>query len=318
MPGKPAPLVSAPVTVRETLAEGAALLAQGGIDTPGLDASLLLAHILHTRREGLIIRGPDFIAHKDREQFRLLLERRLQGECVAYILGRKEFRGLEFTVTPDVLVPRPDTETLVEAVLEEIKEIEETRKAGSGKQNQRLEVLDLCTGSGAVAIALKHEQPDLEITASDISGKALAVAAENCVKLLGSMSIRFIASDLFEKLTPDPENPGNDANRFDIILSNPPYIPSLKIDSLAPEVRREPRLALDGGSDGMDLIRLIAAQGKERLKPSGSLFLEADPGQMKTIAAILKDSGFTLIKTFPDLGGMERVIKAESPLLNPL
>jgi release factor glutamine methyltransferase len=307
MSGKPASLVSASVTVRETLAEGTALLARGSIDTPGLDASLLLAHILHTRREGLIIKGPDSIAQKDREQFRQLIERRLKGECVAYILGRKEFRGLEFTVTPDVLIPRPDTETLVEAALEEI---EKKRKARSGKQNPPLEVLDLCTGSGAVAIALKHEQPDLEITASDISREALAVAARNCVKLLGSVPIRFIESDLFEKITPDPKNPGKGANRFDIILSNPPYIASRKIRSLAPEVRREPRLALDGGSDGMDLIRLIAAQGKEYLKPQGSLFFEAAPDQMKTIAGILENSGFTGIKTFPDLGGRERVIKA--------
>ncbi|MDR1566094.1 MAG: peptide chain release factor N(5)-glutamine methyltransferase [Treponema sp.] len=307
MSPSPPPLPS-PVTVRETLAEGNSLLARGRIDTPALDASLLLADILHTSREGLIIRALDSITLKDQEQFRLLIERRLQGECVAYILGRKEFRGLEFTVTPDVLVPRPDTEVLVEAVLEEI---EENRKARPGKQNPSLEVLDLCTGSGAAAIALKHEQPDLEITASDISPKALAVAAGNCVKLLGGMSIRFIESDLFEqfeKNAPNPK-PRRNANRFDIILSNPPYVASRKIDSLAPEVQREPRLALDGGSDGLGLIRLIAAEGKEHLKPRGALFLEADPAQMKTITGILENSGFTGIKTFPDLGGRERVIK---------
>jgi release factor glutamine methyltransferase len=321
------------MTIREALAEGTALLASSHIDAPGLDASLLLAETLHTLREGLIARGPEPLAEEDLKNYRLLLRRRLEGECTAYILGRKEFYGLEFIVSPHVLVPRPDTEILVETVLLHMRLLQnfsfETAtldlKGKTGlltgfskslsKTNRVLEqahlnekntharavrVLDLCTGSGAVAVALKHERPDLEVSASDVSGEALTAARANSKKLLGrAEAVRFIESDLFEKIH----------GSFGLIVSNPPYVASAEIDALAPEVRREPRLALDGGKDGLDLIRRIAHRAGDYLEPGGALFLEADPRRMDAVREILAQAGFIGIRSFPDLSGRERVIR---------
>jgi release factor glutamine methyltransferase len=290
------------MTVRDVLNEGRALLSSHHIDTPALDAGLLLAEILHTDRAGLIIKGNDAAAGDDVAAYRRLLERRLSGECAAYILGRKEFRGLEFTVTPDVLVPRPDTETLVEAALEVLGV---PGPAGVPSAADKSRVLDLCTGSGAVAVSLKNERPDLELWASDISKKALALARTNGEKLLGfsktgsAGTIHFVESDLFEKF--------ETGAIFNLIVSNPPYVPSAEIEKLAPEVRREPKLALDGGEDGLGLIRRIIAEAGAFLAPGGFLLMEADPRQMTAIRALLNGAGWTDIKTWRDLSGRERV-----------
>jgi release factor glutamine methyltransferase len=283
--------------VRDVLNEGIALLSSHHIDTPALDAGLLLAEILHTDRAALIIKSKDAVAGDDVTAYRRLLERRLAGECAAYILGKKEFRGLEFTVTPDVLVPRPDTETLVEAALEVL---------GAPMDGCQLRVLDLCTGSGAVAIALKNERPDLEMWASDISKKALALARANGGKLLGfsrtgsAGTVHFVESDLFEKI--------ETSAIFDLIVSNPPYVASAEIGKLAPEVRWEPKLALDGGEDGLGLTRKIITEAGAFLAPGGFLLMEADSRQMTAIRTLLSGAGWTDIKTWQDLAGRERVI----------
>jgi release factor glutamine methyltransferase len=260
------------------------------VDSPGLDAALLLAQVLGTGRAGLIVRGGEVLEERAWDQYRGLLDRRRGGECTAYILGRKEFWGLDFMVSPDALVPRPDTETLVEAALERID-----RKAQA-----RLKILDLCTGSGAVAAALKHERPFLDIWASDISPKALALARANAERLFaGSGAINFVESDLFAALR---------GAIFDMIVSNPPYVPGPEIEKLSPEVRREPRLALDGGPGGLEIIRRIVAAAPARLVPGGVLLMEGDGGQMGAIAGMLEENGFTGIKRRRDLSGVFRVI----------
>ena len=292
------------MTVQETLAEGKKLLESPStasfIDTPSLDAALLLAEILHVNRSELIARGNEITAEEDREKFLRLIERRKSGECVAYILGRREFRGLEFSVNSHVLVPRPDTETLVEAALEYIDSLR--------GQGQNLSLLDLCTGSGALAISLKNECPFVCITAADISSPALETARLNAARLLDTRfadgqrnSVRFIQSDLFEKID----------SKFRIIVSNPPYVPSGDLPALAPEVRREPRLALDGGKDGLELIRKIITQTPEYLLPGGVLLLEADAGQMSDIRALLETHGFTGVRIHKDLTGRDRVISGK-------
>jgi len=288
------------MTVREILALGARQLGDPSpsalIDSPALDASLLLAEVLRARREDLIVRGDEPVTERDREKYLGFLSRRKNGECVAYILGRREFRGLEFGVNHNVLVPRPDTETLVEAVLEYIDSTPEEEK-------KNLSLLDLCTGSGALAVSLKNERPFLSITASDISGEALEAAVENAARLLPTnAAVHFIQSDLFEKI----------AGKFSIIVSNPPYVPGGKIPALAPEVRREPRLALDGGGDGLDSIRRIISHAPERLLPKGLLFLEADPGQMPAIRMLLEGNNFSRIRIYKDLAGRDRVVSALS------
>jgi release factor glutamine methyltransferase len=292
------------MTIRETLAEGGAALKAAGIETFSLDASLLLAGVTGLSRASLLARGEQPLADKIVGQFRELIARRLSGLSVAYIVGRKEFYGLEFTVTDDVLVPRPDTETLVEAAIHIF------RQADSAEDRPR-RVLDLCTGSGAVAIALKHELPELDMWAADMSQAALDVAQANAARLLPAHGtpIHFRAGDGFAALTPAGENFSQKQNQlFSLIVSNPPYIPSWEIDGLAPEVRREPRLALDGGADGLDIIRAIIAGAPGFLYPGGVLLLEADPRQMDDIAALLERSGFYDTRTYPDLAGRPRVI----------
>jgi release factor glutamine methyltransferase len=276
------------MTVREALAEAGAAFRAAGIESSGLDASLLLAGILRRDRAALFAAGPDPLPEAALAALRRSVERRLAGECVAYILGRKEFRGLDFDVNPAVLVPRPETETLVETALEF------AANAGSRR------ALDLCTGSGAVAIALKHEMPALEVWAVDISAGALETARANAARLLPGSPVNFLRGDLFGAL--------HSAASFAFIAANPPYVPSAEIKNLSPEVQNEPLVALDGGAAGLDIIRNIIAGAPDFLDPGGALFLEADPGQMNDIAALLKERGFTGIKINRDLSGRERVI----------
>ena len=291
------------MTIREILAEGKRLLKSPSpssfIDTPDLDASLLLSEILHKNRTELITLGNESILAQDRENFLRFISRRREGECVAYILGRKEFRGLEFAVNPHVLIPRPDTETLVEAALECIDMQQETNALNQGQSS--LSLLDLCTGSGAVAISLKNERPFLNVTASDISSGALETARLNGTRLIKSGDIKFIRSDLFENL------PGC----FDIIVANPPYIPSDELSGLAPEVRREPRLALDGGQSGLEVTGKIISLAPEHILPGGTILLEAAPEEMPAIRALLETNGFSTVRIHRDMAGRDRVISAK-------
>jgi release factor glutamine methyltransferase len=288
------------MTIRDALAEGSGILAAAGIENPGLDASLLLATVLNISRSSLIAVGPQSLTEESFAAFNDMLKRRVAGECAAYIIGKKEFYGLEFEVTPSVLVPRPETETLVEVVLE---------KWRSGDQIQG-RVLDLCTGSGAVAIALKHKMPEWEIYATDISEEALAVAAANAARLLPPNSIAFHQGDLYEAFH---FSLFTFHSSFSLIISNPPYVPTAAIPGLSPEVRGEPVIALDGGSDGLDLIRKIISSAPLYLCSGGIILLEADPRQMWIIAALLDQSGIIDIQIHKDLSGSERVIGGRKP-----
>jgi len=278
------------MTIREALTEGSAVLAAAGVENPGLDASLLLAEVLKTSRSSLMTAASEPLTEALRAIFDGLIKRRLAGECTAYILGRKEFYGMDFQVNPAVLVPRPDTETLVEAALEQLA------------SKSPLRILDLCTGCGVVAIALKHAMPELEIWATDISVEALEIAQANASRLLSSETIHFCRGDLFDAFSNEQRS------LFSLIISNPPYIPTAEIAGLSPEVRGEPMLALDGGGDGLDIIRSIISRAPEFLCSGGGLLLEADPRQMERIKSLLLQAGFTTIQTRRDLSGKERVI----------
>ena len=292
------------MTIRDILSDGIRILSSpcphAFIDTPSLDAVLLLGEVLNLRREEIISRSNESISEIEKKKFESLLTRRMEGECVAYILGRREFMGLEFSVDPSVLVPRPDTETLAETALEYINTMT--------KQNDKksLSLLDLCTGSGALAISLKYtseelcENISLSVTALDICEKALEIARRNAARLLGATEppLHFIQSDLYEDIS----------GAFDIIISNPPYIPTGEVCSLAPEVQREPALALDGGRDGLELIRKIIFGSREHLPSDGVLLLEAGSTQMPVIRTLLENGGFGDIRTYRDLAGRERVI----------
>ena len=292
------------MTIRELLAEGRTLFSSANfstanIENPALDAALLLARVLNTSREGLIINGGKTVSGIDRKKFHKLLKRRLGGECTAYILHLKEFMGLDFFVNSHVLVPRPDTEILAETAL----------KAGDSASNGSggIALLDLCTGSGALPVSLKHQRPSWEIWAADISARALKTARKNALRLLAQPGgIHFIKSDLYGKLKTKKGR-----RRFDIIVSNPPYVASARMEELAPEIKREPRLALDGGEDGLVFTRRIIREAPLYLKPEGRLLLEADPEQMENITVMLKDSHFSDIKREKDLSGNERVIEGK-------
>ena len=301
------------MTLARALAEGQTRLASAGIKRPRLDALLLLAHALGIRREQIYQRldhdindmrdmknmeggslPPDERLRLSSSLYENYIRRRADGECTAYITGIKEFRGLEFSVGPAVLVPRPDTETLVEAALECAGLPGETGAP----------VLDLCTGSGAVALALYAERPGVEVWASDISEEALKLAEANAARLFGAEAVRFFSGDLYAAL------PGK---RFSIITANPPYVPSGAITGLSREVQKEPKIALDGGKDGLDIIRRIITGAPERLVPGGFLLLEADPSQMPETARLLEQSGFAAVQTTRDLAGRERVIRGRLP-----
>ena len=335
--------------IREALAQGTVDLKYAEIKTPNLDASLLLAHVLKINREKLITLGTDKISAKNCAAFCELIERRASGECVAYITGKKEFRGLEFEVNKSVLVPRPDTETLVEAALEilsdyfpaETLKAQRTQREKEGACDQKpqcnscepevrhsvvknFNLLDLCTGSGAVAIALKNEMPELEVHATDISPDALETAKRNAKRLLPKKNIHFHLGDLYNALSPSPSasfasprelfskqptaSLASSQELFSLIISNPPYIPSAEIKTLSPEVQNEPLLALDGGESGLDIIKKIIDYAPDYLKNGGVLLLEADPRQMPDIEILLAKRGFNSIKSYKDLSGSIRVI----------
>jgi release factor glutamine methyltransferase len=283
--------------IQELLSKGTALLASKNISTPDIDAALLLAHATSLSREKLYARADKEVSDEQRDLFYALLERRQNGECIAYITGHKEFWGLDFTVTPVCLVPRPETEILVETTLAALC------------FSQQASVLDICTGCGAIAIALKHQYPALDVWAADISKNALDLARLNAERL--GAAITFVQGDLFEAVV---QSSGTDANhglvpRFDLITANAPYIASGLIDGLAAEVRHEPRIALDGGSGGLDIIRRIIEGAPLYLKNEGSLILEADPQQMEDITMLMRSKGFKKITVVPDLSGNNRIIK---------
>ena len=291
-------------SIKSLLNEGTRLLSvpcrTASVTSPGLDAALLLAYVLDCRREDLLKNYGDPVSGADCQKYLQLIAGRISGECVAYITGHREFYSLDFIVTKDVLVPRPDTEILAEKALEYIDNI----KHG----NEKIPVLDLCTGSGILAITLKKMKPELEVYASDISAPALETARRNAAKLLNPEhgTVKFIQSDLFENSKLSETGTG----KFRMIITNPPYVKTADIDTLSPEVRMEPKIALAGGTDGLDIIKKIIDRAKDHLHPQGILMMEADPGQMREISFWLKKSDYGEIRVFTDLAGNERVIAA--------
>jgi release factor glutamine methyltransferase len=230
--------------------------------------------------------------------FEALLQRRLAREPVAYITGTQEFWSLDFTVTPAVLIPRPDTERLVEVAL---------LQTGKFPGATPLRILDLCAGSGAVAVSLACELPSAQIYATDISAAALAIARGNAAAHQAAARVQFFIGDLFDALVPRPEA------GFDLIVSNPPYVRRDEIVTLAPEVSRwEPRAALDGGVDGLDFYRRIAAIAADYLAPQGALALEIGADMASEVSAICADTGrYREIEAFQDYAGRDRVILAQ-------
>jgi len=254
------------------------------------EAQLLLQNILQVNRAWLFTHENDAMRPDIHAGFEVLLKRRLSGEPVAYILGRREFYGLEFTVTPDTLVPRPDTETLVEAALEKIP------------ASQTCTMLDLGTGSGAIAIAIARHRPQAKVTAVDQSQKALAIAQGNA-KRLEVANVQFVLSDWFTALS---------GQTFDVIVSNPPYIARHDPHLNQGDLRFEPTSALAAGEDGLDCIRQIINRAEEHLNPEGWLMFEHGYEQAEKVAQLLKSANFDSVRSVADLSGILRVTLGKS------
>ncbi len=258
---------------------------QRGIDSPRLDAELLLAQAIGTTRMQLILDGQRPLVADELARFRDFVKRRRNREPIAYIRGDREFYGRSFKVDARVLVPRPETEHLVDVAL-----------ARSASRSMSLRALDVCTGSGCVAITIAKERPTSVVIATDISLDALAVARDNALRL-GAYNVSFVEADLFPRL-----------DRFDLIVSNPPYIASAEIETLAPDIaKHEPRIALDGGADGLDFVRRIIEQSVNFLDDLGVLVLEIGNGDAQKTASLL-EGAFSDIRIQRDYSQIERIV----------
>jgi release factor glutamine methyltransferase len=256
--------------------------AQKGVDAPRLTAELLLAHALSCDRVRLYLDFDKPLGDPELATYRDLVRRRADGEPTAYLVGKREFYGRTFRVDARVLVPRPETELVLEEALAALP--------GGGR------ALDLCTGSGILGVSLALERPGASVVATDLSPDALVVARENASLLGAAIDLR--AGDLYAAVQPD--------ERFHLIVSNPPYIPRGELDTLSREVRREPRLALDGGADGLDLIRKIVAGAPERLLPGGVLIVEMHESHVAILPSLCLAAGFERAEARKDLAGLPR------------
>lgn len=262
-----------------------------GIDTPRLDAEVLLAHALGVRRLDLYLQYDKPVLAEERARYRELVARR-SGERVpvSLLVGVKEFWSLPFKVTGAVLTPRPDTEVLVEAALARMPD-----------PDRAWRVLDVGTGSGAIALSLARERPRARIVATDISPEALQVARANADELQVGESVRFLEGSLFEPVR---------GERFELIVSNPPYLARSDAEALPPELAHEPEAALFAGDDGYAVLRPFAAGVAEMLEPGGWVAVEVDPGQVEAVSGWLAEAGLIEVETLRDLAGRPRVVAA--------
>ena len=263
-----------------------------GMESPRLDAELLLGLSLGLDRVRLILEAARPLTPEELSSYRELIKRRRSGEPIAYIRGEREFYGFPIRVTPAVLIPRPDTETLVE--------VAPARTRGRHMYGR---ALDLCTGSGCVAIAFAKERPTWRVTGVDVSAAAIAVARQNAERLSARAAARWLSGDLFAPLA--------EGERFELITANPPYIPHADMAELSVGIREfEPRVALDGGADGLDVVRRILEQAPERLVPGGVIALELQYDQAERVSEMMTAHGLVRVERRKDYGGHERVVSA--------
>ena len=274
---------------RECYDWGCAALKNAGIEEAALDARYLLEHVCGTNRNDLLVHGDRQVDEDHEARYRELIEKRGQRIPLQHLTGVQEFMGLEFAVNEHVLIPRQDTEILVEEVLKEL--------------HDGMEVLDMCTGSGCILISLLRYSNRCKGVGVDISEEALQVAQRNAGNLLKSCpdecSINFVQGDLFENVT----------GKYEFIVSNPPYIRSDVIPTLMPEVKdHEPMQALDGTADGLYFYRRITGEGREYLKKGGMLYFEIGHDQAVDVSNIMAEAGFAEIKVVKDFAGLDRVV----------
>ena len=283
-------------TVRMVLDWTIEHLKKHGSESPRLDAEILLAHARGCQRIQLYTNYETPLEPEERQIMRELVKRRSTLEPVAYLVGFREFFGLNFEVGPGVLIPRPDTETLVVTLLEAAKEME---------QPEMLRVLDVCTGSGCIAVSVAANCPRADVTAVEIDEVVVEVATKNADANDVSDRVNILHGDLFKPLGPEA--------LFEIIASNPPYITNAEMKDLQPDVKlHEPDLALRGGADGLDVVRNLVNGAPRRLVPGGVLLLEIGCNQAKAVQKLFADAGmFEPAEIVKDLGGRSRVVCAK-------
>jgi release factor glutamine methyltransferase len=304
--------------VRTTLKQGIHLLREAHVPSDTLAAELLLLHVIRRDRTWLYAHPEELLGLETIESYLSLLRRRAAGEPTQHLTGKQEFWGLEIEVTPDVLIPRPETEHLIEVALDRLA-VRELRSARDPKlTGEGLSIVDIGTGSGCIAIALAKELPAAKIYSTDISPAALAVAQRNATRLGFSNRITFLESNLFDSFSPlatrhspalsEAEGP----LLFDLVISNPPYIGRKETSTLPTEVRdHEPASALYGGEEGYELYGLLIPEAARRLKPSGLLVLELGHDSLPAVRPLLETPQWTNLHVTNDLAGIPRVISAE-------
>lgn len=283
------------VTLGTVFVRAASLLREAVVETPDLDARLLLCHAAGLTHEGFVAQAREPLAPEVAARLRAVLDRRVRREPVSRITGTREFYGRSFLVDANVLDPRPDTETLIEAALDLIER--------TGRRREPLRLLDLGTGTGCILLTLLAELPGARGLGTDLSFEALNLAEANATRLGVADHASFLVSDWCEAIS----------GEFDLILSNPPYIASGEIERLAPEVaRHDPHLALDGGPDGLEAYRRIAAGAARLLAPKGRILVEIGASQATAVAGLLGEAGFLAEKDGLrlDLAGRPRVVVA--------
>lgn len=280
------------ITIQDVIRQGTNRLKGFGVsDTPYLDVLLLMGHALHLSKEQLLSRTTDTIWEEEAMLFGRLLSRRCNGTPVAYLVGGRDFYGHTFYVDQRVLIPRPDTETLVEEALSRAAEFQE-----------ELRILDLCTGSGCVGISLASELPHATVVLSDISRGALEVAGLNSMNIL-SRKLESLRSDLFDSIK----------GTFELIVSNPPYLTVEECRDTALQARGEPEGALLSGPDGLDHIRRIITDAISHLSPDGCLLLECGYTQAQAVSTLMQESGYREVRIIRDLGDNDRVVQGIRP-----
>lgn len=279
------------MNIKQTIIEATKLLRENSIENPSNIARILLANILNKQKEYLVINDKEEVEEAVLEQYNKQLQLIIEGYPLQYIIHRQEFMKLNFYVDENVLIPQPDTEILVEEVLKVYNE------KYKGKQ---VKILDLCTGSGAIAVSLGRYIENAEITAIDISSNALEIARKNAID--NGATIEFIDSDMFEKIE----------DKYDIIVSNPPYIEREVLKKLPRDVQKEPIIALDGGLDGLEFYREISNKAYQYLNDDGFLVIEIGYNQKESVTEILtNEKKYKDIKCIKDFGDNDRVIKAQ-------
>ena len=281
------------MTINELRSRGVRCLEDAGIDDAATDAALLMEYTLKTDRNHILAYGNDEVSDKQADDYDALIKRRAEHIPLQYITGHQEFMGLDFEVCEDVLIPRLDTECLVEEAMIEIED--------------GMRVLDLCTGTGCIIISLARYKNDLKAVGVDISVNAVEVAARNSES--NGVEVCFLQGDLYEALD-------DIGDRYDAIISNPPYIAGAVIDTLMEEVRdHEPLIALCGGEDGLDFYRRIIDGADSHLVPGGVILFEIGYDQGEAVSDMLREHGYRDVKVIKDLAGLDRVVKAHRPFL---